>query len=52
MSDPPLLFVPGPVELDPETRRVLAERLPYMRTPDFSADERMLRWIAEQSDAR
>jgi aspartate aminotransferase-like enzyme len=31
------LFVPGPVEIDEETRRVGAQRLPYMRTAAFSA---------------
>lgn len=31
------LFVPGPVEMDEETRQVGAQRLPYMRTAAFSA---------------
>lgn len=31
------LFVPGPVEIDAETRRIGAQRLPYMRTAAFSA---------------
>jgi aspartate aminotransferase-like enzyme len=35
--EPPLLFVPGPVEITAEARATAARRLPYHRTPAFSA---------------
>ncbi len=35
--EPFRLLVPGPVEIPEEIRRVGAERLPYMRTAEFSA---------------